>query len=798
MDVFSAPPAPASSPLPQLLAQVLAGAGDLIEQVIEAARLSLRNREDQARTAGEHQALHEARQQLVRLGRIMTERYPEALRSSLSAHHGRGPSSGPRPAARTLSSIHFDDLELMDETQVSESVERARAQQILAASVEGPLADLDGLVCAALGLHTVDTAHNPLRPEVFLQALQQVLTPMQATPAVRHEWIGHMAPALGVQLRQLYLQLIGQLRQSGVQPVGFAMRQAGGDYAYITPSSSSSSSSGSSSPGFDAAPTEATPQTEASLLTLERLRSLLLGELTPAPHNTTPTAPTAPTAGGDFAARFAREFEAPGALPSLEPPSTDFAITVPAAFEALQEMKQVDHMVTRLAQQRAQGPNRSTDYAALRQQPGGLGQALGMEVVALMLENIARDDRLLPPVQQFVRTLEPALLQLAIIDPRFFSQKDHPARRLLQDITERSLAFAHPQSPGFDAFMQTLLDTAGPLVSATIDSQAPFAQVLAQLQAIWARQEEASTRERTRAIAALEHAEQRHLLAVDISREIWLLPQIDKVPGEIASFLLGPWVQVIAQARLENHDSTAGSSSNDPGRYRETVDALLWSAQPELTRANASQLARLVPKLLAKLREGLACIDYPANETRAFFDCLMQLHQEAFRPSNAEPTAPAAPATQAISPPAAAPTPAAPPPKPRPALELNDDLWVAPAEAKDSGFMDAALIEDSAPLPLPSSPAPLLAPEPTLALGTWINLLVQGQWERMQLSWIGPHDTLFLFTSASGRTQSMTLRLLNRLREQGALHILAPHKVVDGALDAITQTAIRNSVDSTL
>lgn len=789
MDVFSAPPAPASSPLPQLLAQVLAGAGDLIEQVIEAARLSLRHREDQARTAGEHQALHEARQQLMRLGRVMGERYPEALRSSLNAHHGRAPSSGPRPAARTLSSIHFDDLELMDETQVNESVERARAQQILAASVEGPLADLDGLVCAALGLHTVDAAHNPLRPEVFLQALQKVLAQMQAAPAVRHEWIGHMAPALGVQLRQLYLQLIGQLRQSGVQPVGFAMRQAGGDYAYITPNSSGSSSNGS--PGFGAAPTEAAPHTQASLLTLERLRSLLLGELTPAPHSTAPTTNT--TASDDFAARFAREFEAPGALPSLEPPSTDFAITVPAAFEALQEMKQVDHMVARLAQQRAQGPDGSTGYAALRQQPGGLGQALGMEVVALMLDNIARDDRLLPPVQQFVRALEPALLQLAVIDPRFFSQKDHPARRLLQDITERSLAFAHPQSPGFNAFMQALLDTAGPLASATIDGQAPFAQVLAQLHTIWARQEEAGTRERTRAIAALEHAEQRHLLAVDISREIWLLPQIDKVPGEIASFLLGPWVQVIAQARLQAHDNTLGSSRSDPSRYRETVDALLWSAQPELTRANASQLARLVPKLLAKLRKGLACIDYPAHETRAFFDCLMQLHQEAFRPSSAEPTTPVAPA---LSIPSAAP--AAPPVKPRPALELNDDLWVAPAEAKDSGFMDAALIEDSAPLPLPSSPTPLPTPEPTLALGTWINLLVQGEWERMQLSWIGPHDTLFLFTSASGRTQSMTLRLLNRLREQGALHILAPHKVVDGALDAVTQAAMRNSVDSTL
>ena len=55
-----------------------------------------------------------------------------------------------------------------------------------------------------------------------------------------------------------------------------------------------------------------------------------------------------------------------------------------------------------------------------------------MEVMALMLDNIERDDRLLWPVQQLVKSLEPALLKLALADPRFFSDKDHPARRLLQ------------------------------------------------------------------------------------------------------------------------------------------------------------------------------------------------------------------------------------------------------------------------------------------------------------------------------------------------------------------------------
>jgi len=79
-----------------------------------------------------------------------------------------------------------------------------------------------------------------------------------------------------------------------------------------------------------------------------------------------------------------------------------------------------------------------------------------------------------------------------------------------------------------------------------------------------------------------------------------------------------------------------------------------------------------------------------------------------------------------------------------------------------------------------------------------VNLLVAGQWERTQLSWVGSQGTFFLFTNASGRTQSMTLRLLDRCIQQGSLQVLSQQPVVDVALDAVAQAAMRNSVESRL
>lgn len=766
----------------QIIHDTLAQASHLMEQLVETTRQDLQKREEQSRTPGERHALLEARQQLMRLAPVMCERYPAALRKALQP---AGP--GQAPATRSLFTVHFDDLELMDESQISDSVERARAGQVVAAAVESPLAELDALVCAALGLPTVTPERNPLRPDLFLQALQTVVTQMQVTDAVRRDWMLHIASALGHALRNLYGQLIARLQQGGIQPVGYAVRQANGAYVYLGPTATGQA------PGFgpetaparlEAArpPAASTGTGDDSLLTLDRLRRLLLGELSGEPAQ-----PARSSSLESFAEQFSRTFEHPD-NPAAEPAASDFDMTVPAAFEALQEMNQVGRMMERLGSQRPQ----AASHPALHGGTAGLGQALSMEVVALMVENITHDNRLLWPVQQIVKALEPALLQLALADPRFFSDRGHPARRLLQEITDRSLAFDSLEAPGFESFMQPLIDTARPLATARIDGKEPFEDVLQRLQATWAAHEQARERERLRAIEALRHAEQRHLLAATLARDIWLLPQIGLVPQEISKFLLGPWTQVMAQARLA--DENGGS---DPGRYRELVDALLWSAQPELTRLNAGQLARLVPKLLSRLREGLSSIDYPAAKTAAFFDLLMQLHQQAFKP---------APGTGQR----AAPPPTAQKARPQPAPHSEDEPWIAPSEAKESGYMESNFTPESqgttvAPMDASHSapqamdttatPAANTTDPDGLAVGTWVDLLVAGKWERTQLSWIGSHGNLFLFTSASGRTQSMTRRLLDKLIEQGSMRVVSQQTVVEGALDAVAQTAMRNSVD---
>ena len=86
-------------------------------------------------------------------------------------------------------------------------------------------------------------------------------------------------------------------------------------------------------------------------------------------------------------------------------------------------------------------------------------------------------------------------------------------------------------------------------------------------------------------------------------------------------------------------------------------------------------------------------------------------------------------------------------------------------------------------------------PSVNLHIGDWVELLVDMQWVRAQLTWISPRDTLFMFDSEGGRKHSMTLRVLNHLLGLQLVKVVSQKGVLEGALDSVTRTAMRNSVE---
>jgi hypothetical protein len=112
-----------------------------------------------------------------------------------------------------------------------------------------------------------------------------------------------------------------------------------------------------------------------------------------------------------------------------------------------------------------------------------------------------------------------------------------------------------------------------------------------------------------------------------------------------------------------------------------------------------------------------------------------------------------------------------------------ETFWIAGKDAEDAGYLYAA-----------SGPMPLEPLAPTdLDTGAWVDLKVQGEWLRAQLTWTSPRGGLYMFISSRGSAHSMTRRTLDRLLGNDALRIVSRGGVVERALDAVAQQALRNT-----
>ena len=716
-------PGMAKPSLQACIEAVLEQSDTLVDDVLAGLLASLAPDRAKAQHAPRHPAGQEAIQTLGAQRANVRKTFADALRGAL---YGGDLSRAVAPPV-----VRFDDFQFLEEEQIDANIEFALTQQEVALAVDDVLPTLNALVSSLLGWVTVQAHLNPLKPESFVYALRVTLLKYVPQDAVRATLMTPAAGLLGVSLRQLYKEVADWLRSQGVEPAGPPLASAGALGGAAKPAENS---------------------VTRTLLTLDKLRRLLSGELEMGPQAT----------GG------------PG----------DFMHTVPASYAALEDMQLVEPMMQRLAERaRQSGASRPTGLApGVAREPSQsrtLGRQLGEEVVRLMLENLMQDRRLLSPVRQSLHSMEPVLIRLSQSDARFFSERKHPARQFLDQITGRSLAFTSPESPGFTRFLKTL-DNAVQVLSGGDGDAAAFARVLRRLEQDWAREEHAQRQHAEEAARSLLHAEQRNLLAQRMAQDFSERLRNKTVPDMVASFLRGPWAQVVAQSQLLCVDGTV-----DADGYLALVDDLIWSVRLRLARRNRARLVQMVPGMLVTLRQGLSLISYPPERMAVFFDELITLHERAF--DSARPASPSEEPASAADQEAAVRSVGMPP----------DEPWMVDDETADSGYLDetdAVPPDYSEPPELPDPVAQQAWSAEGLDTGSWVDLALGGQWVRAQLTWASPHRSLFMFISSGGLAHSMSRRTMDRLRGFGLIRLVSDGRVMDSALDAVAQVALRNDV----
>ncbi len=745
-------------------------------KLVEVTRNALTQEESTVRNVQQRNNISDALGVLKQHEAGMVKGYSMALLEIFA----EGPSNAKaRPADET--GMDFGELSLMDESEMQDQVELSKAQQQAVHATEAVLAELNTLVSSAQGLRSVQPERNPLRPENYIRALQRVVSETGAPSEVRQLWMQHMRGLLGKLLEVEYQRMAKSLREQGIEPVGYAVLGSpamagrtgygpaqgmgggtgyGSGYAtgYGQPSGYGGNTGyGRGMGGHTGWQGEAAMQpqmaaeAEEAILTVGILRQMLAGGDPFDPRGAYVAVPSqaVPLQSGQMPA--VGWVDGRTAVPSGHAAMGSAYAAVPAvAADAMEDIAQLERLVNRLS-----GGSQAAPLSAWRA-PTQMGQPIytvpfvaptespvvAADVVGGMMVALAQDTRLLPAVQRAVKNLEPALKQLVRFDPRFFSDAGHPARRLLDEMTQRSLVFASEEAPGFAQFVRLINEAVAHLAASQIKDATPFETVLKALYSAWDTQEQRAKAKEAAQKKVLQQAEQRAMLAEKIAADIRRLPDMGQVPADVLDFAAGPWADVVALAQVSQSDG----AEDDPGGYLALVPMLLWSAQPELTRLELDRLTQAIPDMLAKLREGLRTVDYPAAKTSTFIERLVALHQSAFEMPMPSGTSIPLPQGEVF---------AEPPDSLGSEMPPEDSLQAVLDTGSGSASSDAAA-----------------DPFANFVVGAWVELITNQRPVRTQLTWASPNGTLFLFTSPDGSTQSMTRRMRDKLAGEGTLRVV--------------------------
>ena len=754
--------------------------------------------------------------------------------TSTAQHAPPHTPGGPAPQASVQETVA---LALLDEQQMAHFVESSRLQQTVLPAVEQTLGRLDTLISSVMDLPAVRPDLNPMRPEILCNTLLAMLEALDQPRPVVELWLRHMARPYAQELNTLY-EAIGRLLQDqGVQEARYRVRLSvvgGSGGAHGSPShhalgsdpaehgghGTASGLSGApgmpgarGGPGGDGAPAPVQPAPLAVPPVADLARAAIA-----VPHALVydflyqpqwVQANDMPLPPGYYTA-VQREM---AALPPSDPQALQQAWAATRLMQAQRrEQVPVDRVPQTVATHAPLDPERWGAYAEpqaraqalmqLKSEATQLSQVLGLDAVRALVEQVAHDTRVLPPVREAFIALEPALLRLAMADPRFFANEEHPARRLIEAVAQRSFKFNDEFSDAFEQFMEPVRLSFRQLLDAQTQDPHAFGDVLAVLEDTWRSEDEHEQQARDKGVRSIEFAQERQKIADRIAWEFSLRPDLANTPGPVSDFLFESWSLVIAHAQL-----TDTRAQLDPGGFLAIVSDLLWSVKRELTLENPARLFEIVPSLLQTLRRGLDLLGKPASETQGFFDALMRYHLPVLELRRVRSQLDAH-GGQADDGPIKLPklTEADKPrskPEPRPA----ETPWLGEHELGEAGFegepttvlptvagglpaTDASAAAQPADAPAddaadPDDDGPQRALLGRLRRGDWVDLLAHGKWRRAKLVWSNDSGALYMFISAGGRPHTMTRRSCLRLLQQRHLRPVEAGEVVEQAVNRL-------------
>lgn len=713
--------------------------------------------------------------ELNRKSAVFALAFNDSLEQRIGREFGPRGSGGDTP---------WDALTLVEDREVELQVAAERFALEVAHSCEWELRELDAYVVPLLGTLRGENERNPLRPEVVGHAMLHAVDRVSDRTEVRQVLAVEMARSFGAILRTCYAEIVADLRQAGLKPVGLQVRAADARRADGPPSTR------------DAVLDAVSAEVERRRVGAATTGGGRLGPAVSGPGG------WAGSRGGGLAPGGTRG----GSLGSVDP--AVMALLRRLSFAeggfggGLGLDTGDDGGTAGFAGDDGGGrvlPNLIRAHREeLRQLATGSLDHMVIDVVGSLFDQILSDPKVPPQIARQIGRLQGPVLRAALGDPSFFSSRRHPVRRFVNRIASLGAAFDDFSDEAARAVLAKVRALVQEVVEGDFDQIALYESRLSELESFIDEQGRREADAQGGAAGLLAAKEHELQLGLAYARQLEDELRALEGPDFLRDFVARVWSQVILKAAAQH-----GADGERTRRLRAVGRELFMSVQAKTSPQQRKTFLAELPRLMKELGEGLDLIAWPDAERRAFFGQLLPAHAEALK---AEPMRPldfnllAKRVEGALD----RPLPRREDLPRTPLPVLHDAIGRAevaprftPEEAAQVGLVDEAQVDlakpvaseppdeppppaaselpaDGLPLPTAGEPAEPVAGAALAAhlqAGCAYRMHLDDGWHKVRLAHVSAGRTFYVFHHGGRhrRTVSLTHRMLVKLCESGRL-----------------------------
>ncbi|GAB4353343.1 MAG: DUF1631 domain-containing protein [Gammaproteobacteria bacterium] len=264
-------------------------------------------------------------------------------------------------------------------------------------------------------------------------------------------------------------------------------------------------------------------------------------------------------------------------------------------------------------------------------QPLVQADGVTIDIVALIFDHILENEDVAPAMKGLIGRLQIPILKVAIIDKRFFSQRNHPARRLLDEVARAAKGWQESESRGEGTLYAEVESVVGTILQEFSEDVSLFGDLADHLSAYMVKEQSRAERAETRSAKAMEGEERVMMAKVIVRDEIDQRINKERPPEPVARFLVDHWYTVMLLYFLRE-----GEEGANWRRSVELMDTLLWSVKPKRTDRERQRLVGALGWILEGLQEGMEMASMPEAHRQSFLVELKACHSQALSEGRAQ------------------------------------------------------------------------------------------------------------------------------------------------------------------